>query len=161
MIIELEKSIRPIFKGYSGNTEFKILFDTGAECSVYTRSEGIFLQRFPNAKKLQCMSPVGGFGTGNSNLCTVYQIPEIKVGNIWIRNLPVAIYPKENITSEVVLASCIFYYVPFTISLEKMWMEIFPKRSSINCLTKITYSRKYNCDVLTGTYVLAQEEINE
>ena len=121
MLIELLGGIRPTFVGHTNrHSGIPILFDTGAECSVYTRSEGIFLQRFPNAKKLQCMSPVGGFGTGSANLCTVYQIPEIKIGDLLIKGLPVAIYPKNNITSEIVLASCIFYYIPFTISLEKM-----------------------------------------
>ena len=159
MIIELEKSIRPIFKGYSANKEFKILFDTGAETSVYTRSEGIFLQRFPYAKKLECKSPIGGFGDGN-NLCPVYQIPELRIGDLVIKNVPVAICAKKNITSEIVLASCVFYYIPFTINLEEMQMIIYPKRDNVSCLCKTTYSDKYKCNVLTGTYVLTQEDIN-
>ena len=162
MVVELLKGIRPIFVGQSNrHNNIHILLDTGAECSVYTRSEGIFLQRFPDAKKLDFKASIGGFGS-NRKLCTMYEIPEISIGGIKVFKLPVAIYPKERvISSEIILASCVFYYVPFKIDLEDAKLYLYPKRTGIYCMGKSIHIPECNENIFTGTYVLAQEEINE
>lgn len=97
---------RPRFMVQSNNIDIEVLYDTGAESTVWCRDIDRLLRCFPNSKRLVgCYSVINGFGLKDDTRLPVYSIPRFNVSGIKIENLPVVVNPSSLIPDLVLQAN--------------------------------------------------------
>lgn len=99
---------RPCFNALVEGVTVGVLYDTGADSTVWCRDLKRFLECFPNAKRLVgCHSTVNGFGLKDDTRFPVYSIPKFNMLGIKIENLPVIIKPSS-LVPDLVLQANVF-----------------------------------------------------
>lgn len=155
--VSLSSNKRPIFKIRTDVDELRTLLDTGAYMNVYTKSEELFKLQFPDATLLDEKTIISGFGGKEIESSKVYRIPKLKIGDISIVNVPVAI--KNNTGTEIglILASCIFNKWDLIINYAKRRIIVDTDGKELGCLiTKIT-DDKTGKKYIDGFDILIQE----
>lgn len=155
MVIKLTNDKRPVFIIYANGTDVLAMLDTGAFMNVYTKDESLFRRRFPNAYKVKEQTLVGGFGGRDSIVCDVYLIPIVQIGSTTFHNLPIAIQPNANISTELILSSVTLRRWPFTI-------DYLHKELSVDKIGNDVYARysvfSHKPDIISDFFVFTQEE---
>lgn len=154
MDIKLIRKNKPVFYINGSDDSVATLLDTGAFFSVFTLDASMLLQLFPNAYLTNYKIHIGGFG-GDGKYSDVYIIPEINCSGIIIKNLPIALYPKESIYEAIVLSSVVFSKTPFTIDYLNKKITLHTNNYVINCCDLI--STKGN-NLITEFEVVVAEE---
>lgn len=149
--IKLKSTDRPLFYSVHSNTKSPVwLLDTGAVFAVYTRGLADFNRAFPNAVKKSGKFKLSGFG-GAGQMCDVYTIPVLKIMNITVHDLPVAI-SLSNISADLILPSSIFKNMPFSISYQKRELNVDDGNRDVKCFLPQPFDGEY-----LRMNVLAQE----
>lgn len=141
MIIDISHDCVPVI--FDENMDIRILLDTGAKISVFTRGLEAFLEIFPNAVKAERKYLLGGFGGSKKDLCEVYTIPRFSLGGIQINNLPVVIATNKYISSEIVLSAYVFKKNRLTIDFDNDKIEILYSRPIYCILTSSEIDSNY------------------
>lgn len=130
----------------------RVLLDSGASISVFTKSEKAFIKKFKNVVYSGYDTLIGGFG-GEGCIVPVYIILELKIGSVTMTNLPVAIYPMNHISADLILSSYVLKNNKFSIDFKNRTLEI--QEGDIFC--------KYivEKDFVTKFAVFTQEEKEE
>lgn len=133
-MISLLKRNKPLIPVNTGVTDIVALLDTGATFSVYTGEETELKSIFPDAIDSDYKCFISGFG--GESLRKVYTIPEFSIGEFTIINIPIAIYPNESISQEIILSSVIFDKIPFTIDYANRILELDTNVNEVRCCLK-------------------------
>ena len=107
MIIKMVGDRCPVFYVKQETSTLNILLDTGSATSVYTRDVTTLKDDFPNAEQTSLKTRMTGV-TGFTPDSPIYIIPELYLGNIIIKNLPIAVTPNKDFPVDIILTSWVF-----------------------------------------------------
>lgn len=128
--INLLKGACPTFNiKDSHGVNLRVLLDTGAFFSVWTKSEEELKYRFPDAIDTGCETIIKGFSAEDdrlqkSDICKVYKIPVLNIGDIVIRNFPIAVKNKASQVAYIVLSSYVFKNCEFSINFNARILSV-------------------------------------
>lgn len=132
MIIKMVGDRCPVFYVKQENSTLNILLDTGSATSVYTRDATTLKDDFPNAEQTSLKTRMTGV-TGFTPDSPIYIIPELYLGNIIIKNLPIAVTPNKDFPVDIILTSWVFSKNKFSIDFAKREIDIENYERPIYC----------------------------
>lgn len=103
--------LRPIFSCKIGAQKVVIMFDSGAETSVWAFPIQLLLETFPNAFKLNAKFPITGFGQG-VEMADMWNVGDLVLkgrgGSVTIKDFCVAVMPEKRFNATLILSMGIF-----------------------------------------------------
>ncbi len=87
---------RHLFTLGTKSTDISVLFDTGAQDCVWCKPKKLLEKCFGKINEKPCYAIVTRFGKLDTTKYPVYSIPEFKIGDLTIVNLPVILHPMHS-----------------------------------------------------------------
>lgn len=115
----------------SGNPTLA-LFDTGATFNVYTGTEKMFKEIYPDSVNTGKYKLIKGHGA-KERLCPVYLLPVTVFGELEIHNMPVAISIDNDVELRFIMASYVLQKTPFKIDYNNKVMHVETGTGRIDC----------------------------
>lgn len=105
-----KESIKPFFRLKIGTANITCLYDSGAEISTWVADTDLFKDTFPNARELNEVFQISGFGGIGSMTLPAFEIPIFRLGSATFTNLVIAADYNRKFSCDLVLGSNLFKY---------------------------------------------------
>lgn len=122
----------PVFVAPAGDSNVRILLDTGANLSVFNGSEEALYAFFEGAVRTEYITAINGFG-GRTHTMRVFRLESLLIDKITIRNLLLVCQPFD-MDVDLILAGTLLRINPFTIRLKDKRLEIEDIGRDIYCV---------------------------
>ena len=155
MIVKMVGDRCPVFYVKQENSTLNILLDTGSPMSVFNRSVDVLSDIFPDCKDTEKTTVLYSVN-GSAGKLPVYSIPIVKLDELSIFNLPVAVMRNSKFPCELILSSWVFSKVKFAIDYENRILELSNLNRPIYCGLN---PEQPDCDT-TNFFTFACDNVN-
>lgn len=146
MILRLRQERHPIFNIKARDDQkVSVMLDTGASVSVCLATEDNLKAWFPDCVKTSLVTSVNS--VVHKSTAEIYTIPKLKIGDLEVHNLPLAMIPAPETNFDIIMSSWVLAYNTFAVDYMEHKLGISTSK------TNKIYCREIRSETQKDVYV--------